>query len=129
LTQPQADSLCKALTYYARYYEIMHNGDCVGADEYAARYWSALGKKLWLHPPTVRTFRANLQGAIEAEPKPYLRRNMDIVLAAEIIIACPNTENEVLRSGTWATIRYAADAGRQLFTIYPSGIVKGHKPQ
>jgi hypothetical protein len=129
LTQPQANCLRKALDHYAQFYEIMHNGDCIGADEYAGNYWSHLGKKLWLHPPTVASSRANLSAAVIAQPKPYLRRNMEIVMSADIILACPQEEAEVLRSGTWATIRYAIEAGKPLFIIHPSGSVKEHKPQ
>ena len=129
LTQAQADALCKALWYYRQWFTVMHNGDCVGADEYAGRYWIKCGGQLWLHPPTVRTKRAFLPASISSSPAPYLRRNMAIVLQADFILATPKEEHEIVRSGTWATVRYARDAGKQVYIIYPSGKVEGHKPK
>lgn len=38
-------------------------------------------------------------------PKPPLLRNLDIVAGADHLIACPADAEEVLRSGTWATVR------------------------
>lgn len=40
-----------------------------------------------------------------------LARNREIVAAADILIAAPRTDREELRSGTWATIRYARKKG------------------
>ena len=34
-------------------------------------------------------------------------RNKDIVNSCDILIACPENDKEVIRSGTWSTIRYA----------------------
>lgn len=44
-------------------------------------------------------------------PKAYtstalLARNHEIVAAADILIAAPSRDEEELRSGTWATVRY-----------------------
>lgn len=124
LTGPQMDTLHKALTYYRRFASVMHNGDCVGADAYAGLYWQALEGKLWIHPPQFNNKRAYLKAAITSEPKPYLRRNMKIVLASDVVLACPKEETEELRSGTWATARYAKDAGKELYIVTPSGQVK-----
>jgi hypothetical protein len=125
LTEAQGASLCKALWYYKQWATIMHNGDCVGADEYAGKYWQLCGGQLWLHPPTVRQHRANLPGELISKALPHKQRNMAIVLASDIIIACPKEAAEVARSGTWATIRYAREAGKRLFIIYPNGTVEG----
>ena len=40
-----------------------------------------------------------------------LERNRDIVEVADILIAVPRDDREELRSGTWATIRYARAKG------------------
>lgn len=127
LTPLQAEVLCKALWHYRQWFDTMHNGDCVGADEYAGRYWLACGGHIWLHPPTVRAYRSYLPASIQASAKPYLRRNMEIVLSSDVIFACPKESTEVLRSGTWATIRYAKDAGKDLFIIKPDGTTERHK--
>ena len=48
-----------------------------------------------------------------------LDRNKDIVDSCDIIIATPKEFKEVLRSGTWATIRYARKQGKEVVVIYP----------
>lgn len=40
-------------------------------------------------------------------PAAMLARNRDIATIYDILIAAPETDKEVLRSGTWATVRYA----------------------
>lgn len=128
LTAAQAQSLCKALWYFRRWCSILHHGDCVGADEYAARYWLLCDGQLWSHPPTARIYRAHLPASIQSAAKPYLRRNMEIVLASDVIIACPKESTEVLRSGTWATTRYAKEANKDLYIIKPDGTTERNKP-
>jgi hypothetical protein len=42
---------------------------------------------------------------------PPLVRNQRIVDAVSVLLAAPHTDKEALRSGTWATIRYARAKG------------------
>jgi hypothetical protein len=37
------------------------------------------------------------------------------------VIAAPMSSAEILRSGTWATIRYARKAGKPVLIIWPNG--------
>ena len=47
-----------------------------------------------------------------------------------VIIACRfTTPNEILRSGTWATIRHAQKLGRRVITIMPNGIFNDSDPE
>ena len=39
--------------------------------------------------------------------KPYLERNRNIVDNTTMLVAFPNNNKELLKSGTWSTIRYA----------------------
>jgi hypothetical protein len=55
------------------------------------------------------------------DPKPYLVRNHDMVDQSEFLIGTPGEEQEVLRSGTWATIRYARKLKRPILIILPKG--------
>ena len=55
------------------------------------------------------------------EEKPYLDRNKDIVDETNILMACPNKAEEVQRSGTWSTVRYARKVGKAVLIVYPSG--------
>lgn len=101
----------------------LHHGDCIGADEQA--HWIAieLGLKVILHPPTDDSQRAGfIYGVTEMRsPKPYLRRNKDIVKETEVLIATPRGSTEVLRSGTWATVRHARKLERLRYVYGPNG--------
>jgi hypothetical protein len=120
LTQKQAKALLRLLTK-AGGVLWMHNGDCIGADAEAAAMWGRLGRLLHLHPPTDAKKRARLKGDIETEPLPYLKRNQAIVEQSDVLVACPATMKEELRSGTWATVRYAREIGRPITFVWPSG--------
>lgn len=120
MTRKQADE-CKDLLSRIRrdtdlnqwagtYRAFFHHGDCIGADAEAHCIASELvfpHYGIIIHPPTNQKMMANCKGAERMKPKPYLERNHDIVDASTILIATPETEEEVLRSGTWATVRYA----------------------
>ena len=101
----------------------VHHGDCVGADAYC--HTIAVNQKIpvILHPPDLPGLRMFCtQSASEIrEEKPYLDRNHDIVDETDILIACPKGGQETIRSGTWATVRYARKQGKQVIIIYPSG--------
>ena len=56
------------------------------------------------------------------DKKPYLERNKKIVNCCDILIAAPKQINEVLRSGTWSTIRYAKKIGIEVFIILPNNL-------
>lgn len=55
------------------------------------------------------------------EPRPYIERNHDIVDACDVLVAIPGTEEQGLRSGTWATMRYAHKQGKRIEAVLPSG--------
>jgi len=90
-----------------------HHGDCIGADEEAHRLAYLAGWSIVIHPPTNTSKRAYCRDlATYLPPKPYLERNHDIVDACDILIVAPKSNNEELRSGTWATYRYAIKKGK-----------------
>lgn len=100
-----------------------HHGDCMGADYNAHLIARELGMYIVLHPPKNQMKRAFCDADIEREAKEYLDRNHDIVDDSDIMFATPSGP-EVLRSGTWATIRYARKKGKPLFIIYPDGHIE-----
>lgn len=85
-----------------------HHGDCIGADSEAHDLIREHlpDVKIVVHPPKESTLRAFRLGIIRT-PKPYLDRNKDIVNEIDLLIASPKELDEVKRSGTWSTIRYA----------------------
>ena len=108
--------------------QFIHGG-CAGADEqahhinkspitfiYPASYPQGQSMNL--------TLWQNYHEIIIAPAKKALDRNHDIVDDSDILIACPGEKEEVLRSGTWATIRYAKKQGKSVIIIYPDGEVE-----
>lgn len=102
---------------------IFHHGDCVGADFQAATIAKSQGYYIIGHPPTDTKLKGYFPYGEFMEPLPYLERNRNIVGSAETVVAAPAEPVEVLRSGTWATARYAEAMGRKLYIVLPDGTV------
>ena len=101
----------------------LHAGDCIGVDAEIVTYVKELlpSVKTVGHPPLIADKRAFLEYDEEREQKDYLTRNHDIVNESEYVIACPKEAGEVLRSGTWATVRYARKTEKTVIIIKPDG--------
>lgn len=99
---------------------IGHHGDCVGADASFHGICLNFGLSVVIHPPIDPKLRAFCTlGSVMRLPKPYLKRNHDIVDETDVLIACPNSSREELRSGTWATVRYARKQRKTIWIVYP----------
>lgn len=95
-----------------------HHGDCKGADAEAHDIALGTGCRIIIHPPIRRIKRAYCQHADEwRTPKEYLDRNHDIVDVSIGMIAAPKSNQEELRSGTWATIRYARKMNKRVILL------------
>lgn len=99
----------------------LHEGDCIGADEYAATSATSIGYRVVCHPPTNSLLRAHAPHNELLPPLPFLRRNRKIVEDTDILLATPSDDLEVMRSGTWATIRHARKLERPRIVIGPYG--------
>ena len=97
----------------------LHHGDCIGVDAIASKFARCFGMKTYKHPPLDVAKRAFCDDDVDLPPKEYLARNHDIVNVCHLLIAVPKTSVEVMRSGTWATIRYARRVGRETLIIDP----------
>ena len=121
MTETQKESL----RCYLGGVKEFHHGDCVGADEEAHEIAVSAGVPLIvIHPPSDSKKRAwcgiepwclerpkhdltvAQKGCRIEEEKPYLERNRDIVDSGYALVAAPKGK-EVMRSGTWSTVRYA----------------------
>lgn len=100
-----------------------HHGDCIGADEEAHKIFHKGCYTIFIHPPIKSDKRAFCIGkSYPAEE--YLERDKSIVDNCQFMIGCPKAEKEELRSGTWATIRYARKKKRNHVVIYPTGRIE-----
>jgi hypothetical protein len=110
-----------------------HVGGCIGADEDATKALmlvNCFGHNTFfiLHPPLneskVNEFHNSDLYAWRFEPKDYLERNHAIVDSVTHMIACPAERNEIQRSGTWATVRYARKRNILTMMVYPDGMME-----
>lgn len=99
-----------------------HHGDCVGSDKESHEIASKLNIDIVIHPPIKDSKRAFCKGYKNLyKKKEYLDRNRDIVDETNLLIATPCGEKEVIRSGTWYTIRYAKKIGKPIIIVFPDG--------
>jgi hypothetical protein len=103
----------------------LHHGDCVGADAEAHDLAREVGIKIVVHPPVGKERRAFKVGDEIRGELANLDRNREIVKAVGgALIACPSGFTEFLRSGTWATVRYASKYCSAIWIILPDGRVE-----
>lgn len=126
MTVQQALSVKRLLRLFE--WTHFHHGDCIGADAEAHEIAIERGLKIVLHPPEIDDKRAWKFSEDTRRPKPYLDRNHDIVDECWYMVAAPGEDVEQLRSGTWATVRYARKLHRSLWLVLPSGEVVGPQP-
>lgn len=123
LTRPQRDALHSLLMEFEP--DVVHHGCCVGADsDFSVLAGTRAGVKIHAHPADLGalTDKDALDWAdVTYKPLPPLERNQVIVDESELLIACPAEATEQLRSGTWATVRFARKCGKRVVIIYPDG--------
>lgn len=110
--------------------DLVVHGDCRGADTDFHRICinARGGFTVSDRPPRIKIWpsnsytRAYNDGADVVMPaKPPLERDMDIARECDKLIATPKEFEEVWRSGTWTTRRYAIRLGKIVYTILPDG--------
>jgi hypothetical protein len=119
MTEHQQAELYGTLCIHPHLRTGFRHGDCVGADAEAHAIALELGWPVVIHPPANPKRRAYCDGGVVKGPRPYLVRNHDIVDACDFLIAAPRQRKEVLRSGTWATVRYARKVGKEVIILEP----------
>lgn len=113
--------------------DVLHHGDCIGADN--AAHWIAkhmYGKYTVCHPPIKSKTRAFTFPNDETRPQyDYITRDHHIVNESEFLIGCSRGMEEIVRSGTWTTIRYARKKNRPILILFPDGsyrVERSEKP-
>lgn len=127
MSERQVETLFKFLREATEF----HHGRCLGADEQALRIakivsWQQIKMEyggIWTvaHPSNLSAWTSQVESDETREPKPPLLRNQDIVNECSRLLACPGGMAEVIRSGTWSTIRYARGIARDRRIIWPDG--------
>lgn len=86
-----------------------HHGDCKGADADAHDIVREFFPEARIvgHLPLSNAKRAFKSCDEYRDPLPYLERDHNIVEETEFLIGAPKQDIEVMRSGTWATIRHS----------------------
>lgn len=103
--------------------QVAHHGDCVGADADFHNLSVMQGLKIVGHLPIKDAQRAFCVFNETRVPKDYIDRNHDIVDESDWMIFTPFGFEEILRSGTWATIRYTRIQQKPGFIVWPDGSV------
>jgi hypothetical protein len=129
LTNPQKRTLASLLSYYAsENAERFVHGACVGADGQACKIAKSHAYTTVARPSNIPNMQTAEVSDINLHPRSPLERNRDIVLNSDMLIACPREDKEVMRSGTWATIRFAVrKAKKHTVVILPNGHCKDGK--
>ena len=125
MTFKQHDHLADFLEIIGNGISEFHHGDCIGADEEFHGLCEVLNGEIIIHPPINESKRSFCNGII-LDSKEYLERNHDIVDQTDCMIVCPDSKKEKLRSGTWATFRYAMKKSKPIFVFYPDGTNKNY---
>ena len=121
MTEHQQKALSLLLRDYSKNRTTFHHGGCHGAD-CEAHCIAFLLAAIIIHPGDAaqhRKWAKHLDTCELRSWKPYLERNHDIVDICDVLIAAPKSLTEELRSGTWATIRYARMIRRPVIILDP----------
>lgn len=125
LSTQQLDQLTLFVEHWRDEITEAHHGDCIGADmQFHDIIWEQTTAKIEIHPPLFSAKRAWCGTAVVGSPRllwhppvSYLKRNYAIVDACNGMLAGPYTMEEQLRSGTWATIRYARKQDKRVILL------------
>ena len=120
LSQDQSCNLLKLLKFPEDRGVFCH-GDCIGADAQAHDIANSLHWKIKIYPPENSKYRAFKEARTIYRPRHYLERNKIIVDKTSRLIVCPNENEEILRSGTWSTFRYAKSLFKKIIVLLPDG--------
>ena len=130
MTVQQITTICN---YVAEFVPVdAHMGDCIGADHQFHDIINEFNNRVEPddmcvmvgHIPIYDSKRAFCLYDEVREPKPYLDRNHDIVNESDLLIVAPKETSEQLRSGTWATYRYAKKHNKHIIVVYPNGDIE-----
>jgi len=105
---------------------VAHHGICKGADIDFHHLAKEIHYEVIGHPGQGMDGSCYTRGVAfcdEVMPaKYYFERDKDIVNASDVMLATPKS-HEVIRSGTWTTVRYARKVNKPIYIVMPEGDV------
>lgn len=104
--------------------DVLVHGGCVGGDTQVHELAETIGYDTEVHPSNLPHKQGVLGGTVRFEERDPLERNPTIVERCTILLAAPGEFEEVIRSGTWHTIRAAGKAGRTTLIVWPDGTIE-----
>jgi hypothetical protein len=100
----------------------LHHGDCVKGDALLAAIADTLGAATEAHPGNQEKMRAGHRSTVIHPPKPFYRRNGDIIAASARILGFPGTPVDPgVGSGSWQVIRRSVRAQVPTCVVLPDG--------
>jgi len=107
--------------------ELGIHGACIGGDDIFDKLCVMEGIDRLVFPSNHLAKRIPNQELLHRQPprvtirppKQALDRNRDIITAGDVLIACPRQQYEIVRSGTWTTIRAAKKVGMVVYILKP----------
>lgn len=131
MTEAQEEAV-KDLLLHLGATRLLH-GACHGADRQAHRIAIGMFRDLyparpeqlyWAEQHIAPGDTIHPLPASDVKPNPEIWRNHKIVDRADVMIAAPASPIEILRSGTWATIRYAKQTEVKCYRCLPDGTIR-----
>lgn len=113
--------------FWARGYRTLVHGEARNADTIANDMARAKGWHTYGRPANISDHRCEVDD--RAEPRRPLDRDWDIAEDSNTLVAMPANEKEEVRSGTWATVRYARKLLAPIVIIKPNGDVDRERTQ
>lgn len=129
-TNPQRMSFIEYVNTTLRIGDTWHHGDCIGWDAFGDEIIKGLKIPIQIvyHPPTKQLLRAFCVSRKDFDevlpPLPYIERNHTIVDTVSHMVFTPSGMSESVRSGTWATVRYAREQEVPHVIIFPDGSIE-----
>lgn len=119
MTPLQRDKVIELLSVFQP--DEVHHGNCIGADEEMIQLCYIREIRTVAHPGDTPDKQTKLASNVTLAPKLNLLRDDDIAKVSQVLFVAPKEFEEVLRSGTWATYRYAKKYKKLILIIYPDG--------
>ena len=106
----------------SRQFTSFTHGDCVGADvdfHNLVRGYKKGSPIITYRVPGPLCAMSEADLAIDEED--HLSRNRKMVNQSQFLIGTPPTSSPTKRGGTWYTLRYAQEKGKDGLVVYPDG--------